>query len=74
MMDMRDYMAEHKRLMKVLKAAKTPAAARELRLQKAEVKMAKIPAGMHRMPDGKLMKDSAHRGGMMEDSDMMRRR
>lgn len=38
MMDKRDYMTEHKRLFKVLKAAKTPAAARELRIQKAEVR------------------------------------
>lgn len=38
MMDKRDFMSEHRRLMRVLAGAKTPAAARELRRQKAEVR------------------------------------
>lgn len=35
-MDYGDYKAEHKRLAKVLKGAKTAAAARELRMQRME--------------------------------------
>jgi hypothetical protein len=52
MMEKRDYMAEHKRLINVLKAAKTPAAAREMRRQKAEVhNVMSRPKGM-KMRDG----------------------
>jgi len=46
---------------------------RAMRKDAGKGKMKKIPAGMHMMPDGKLMKNSAHRGGMMADSDRMRR-
>jgi hypothetical protein len=42
---------------------------RAMRKDAGKGKMKKIPAGMHMMPDGKLMKNSAHRA----DSDRMRR-
>jgi hypothetical protein len=41
-----------------------------MKTKMSEMKMRMIPAGMHMMPDGSLMKNSAHRA----DSDMMRRR
>ena len=40
-MDRKDFMAEHARLAKVLKGAKTAAASKELARQMAEVKRAK---------------------------------
>lgn len=56
MMDKADFKREHKRLVKVLKAAKTPAAARELRLQRAEMRnVLARPKKLKRREDDAMM-------------------
>lgn len=51
-MGMKDFMAEHKRLAKVLKGAKTMAASKELARQMAEVKRVTAP----HMSKGEMVK------------------